>query len=167
MSDPAGFLCLKLGLMTSPPHAGSDACNLGGVDGGGERDGVGDSEDGGGGGGGGSDLGDSNDGDDSTDNGFDCSHRGWHSLIGASSSGDVAAQVAAKAGGVVVDDRANVPVGGGADHGPNMPRLAIKLDSEDHHKLMVSDINAIVAYKNRRFAISKAVIFFCGCETGR
>ena len=90
--------------MTSPSHAGSDECTLGGGDGGGERDGGGDSEGEGGGGGGGSDVGDSNDGDDSAGNGVDCSERGRYSGAGASSSGDVTAQ----AGGIAVDDRANV-----------------------------------------------------------
>jgi len=107
--------------MTSPSHAGSDECNLGGGDGGCERDRAGDCEFDRGDGGGGIDVDDSNDGDDSTDNSFDCSDRGRHDGAGASSSGDVAAQ----ADGIVVDDRANVTVGAGADHGPDMPRLAI------------------------------------------
>jgi len=89
--------------MTLTLHAGSNECNLGGGDGSCARDGGGDSE-GDGGGGGGSEVGDSNDGDDSAGNSFDCSERGRYSGAGASSSGDVTAQ----AGGIAVDDRANV-----------------------------------------------------------
>jgi len=157
VADPAGSKRLELGLMISLSHAGSDECNLGGGDGGGERDhGGGDSEGGRGGGGGGSVVGDSNDGDDSAGNGFDCSDRDRYGGAGAPSSGNVAAQ----AGGIAVDDRANVNVGGGADHGPDMPRLAIKPGSEDHHELMVGNSNAVVAYKNRGLAVSKAVLYF-------
>jgi len=102
------------------------------------------------------------DGDDSADNGFDCGDRGRHGLIGASISGVVAAQV----DGIAVDDRVDITVGGGADHGPGMPRLAIKPGSEDHLQLMVSNSNAVVAYTTRGLAASKAVFSFAAVKQG-